>query len=377
MTVFHVISYSTGKDSDETLRRCIDRIPKERIRVVLCDTGNESQWVWEHKAYIEALHGIPVEVLRADFTDELLAKRKFIARDTRHGRQYKRVPKVDRFGQPVWIRDKAGAIRLFPVENDEGEPTGELAPRQAMGWDGGQKIRWSNKAKRRALAVMYPSGNPFLDLCMWKGRFPSRKAQFCTQELKTAMLVQYQQELVEQGHRVVSWQGVRRDESANRRNAKRFERLQPRTYAYRPLVEETATQVVGNLVAHGIRPNRLYFMGFSRVGCAPCINCSKGDLAETARRLPEEIDRIAEWEPIVGACSKRGFSTFMADAHPAKDRRVIFAELNIRARVEWAKTTRGGRQYDLLHDDEASEECTSSYGLCDSARGAMFSEVAA
>ena len=40
----------------------------------------------------------------------------------------------------------------------------------------GRKLRWSNKAKRRALAVMYPSGNPFLDLCMWKGRFPSRMA---------------------------------------------------------------------------------------------------------------------------------------------------------------------------------------------------------
>ncbi len=34
--------------------------------------------------------------------------------------------------------------------------------------------------------MLHASGNPFLDLCMIKGRFPSRKAQFCTQELKLA-----------------------------------------------------------------------------------------------------------------------------------------------------------------------------------------------
>lgn len=317
MTVIHVVSYSTGKDSDETLRLALARVPKARVRAVICDTGNESEWVWEHKAYIEKRHGIVVEALKADFTAELRAKRMFIARDVRRG------------------RDKEG-----------------------------RRIRWSNKAKRRALAAMYPSGNPFLDLCMWKGRFPSRKAQFCTQELKTAMLVQYQQALVEAGHRVVSWQGVRRDESINRRNAKEFERLQPRTYAYRPLVEHTAAQVVSNLTAHGITLNRLYFMNFTRVGCMLCINASKQEIAEASIRLPDEIDRLDEWERRVGACSKRGFSTFFSDAHPAKDRRQIFADLNIRARVEWAKTTRGGRQYDLLRDNEP-KACASAYGLCE------------
>jgi 3'-phosphoadenosine 5'-phosphosulfate sulfotransferase (PAPS reductase)/FAD synthetase len=318
VTVIHVVSYSSGKDSDETLRRCLARVPKERIRVVMCDTGNESAWAWEHLAYIERRHGVSVEVLKADFTRELHAKRMFIARDVRIGRDSK-----------------------------------------------GRRLRWSNKAKRRALAAMHPSGNPFLDLCMWKGRFPSRKAQFCTQELKTAMLVQYQQALVEAGHRVVSWQGVRRDESLNRRNAKLFERLQPRTYAYRPLVDCTAMQVVGSLVAHGIELNRLYSLGFGRVGCMLCINAGKDEIREASVRLPHEIDRLEAWEILVSACSKRGFSTFFADAHSAKDRRQIFADLNIRARVEWAKTTRGGKQYDLLAAAEEPKACASAYGLCE------------
>ena len=54
---------------------------------------------------------------------------------------------------------------------------------------------------------------------------------------------------------------------------------------------------------------------------------------------------------------------FMADAHEAKDRRAIFADLNIWSRIEWSKTTRGGRQFDLLQPE--TEGCKSSYGLCE------------
>lgn len=317
MTVFHVVSVSSGKDSDETLRQALSRYPSDRVRAVIADTGNEHDLVWEHIAYIEQRFGISVEVLRADFSEEIMAKRRFIALDQRTRRDKK-----------------------------------------------GRRVRWSNKAKRRALAVLWPSGNPYLDLCMWKGRFPSRKAQFCTQELKTAMLVEYQQALVEQGHRVVSWQGVRRDESLNRRNAKKFERLNPRTYAYRPLVDWSAAQVFASLAAHDVRPNDLYKLGMGRVWCMPCINAAKGELREIAIRWPAHVDRISECERIVCDCSKRGFSTFMVDSHKAKDRRQVFADLNITSRVEWSKTTRGGKQFDLLADDEPAA-CASSYGLCE------------
>lgn len=64
--MFHVISYSSGKDSDETLRQALARFPKERVRAVCCDTGNEHPLVFEHLAYLERRLGITVEILRAD-----------------------------------------------------------------------------------------------------------------------------------------------------------------------------------------------------------------------------------------------------------------------------------------------------------------------
>lgn len=211
---------------------------------------------------------------------------------------------------------------------------------------------------------LHPTGEAFLDLCLWKGRFPSRKAQFCTQELKRDMAVGHQLDLIEQGYRVISWQGVRRDESENRKNAKRMERIGPRLWAFRPIVEWTAVQVFSRHASHGITPNPLYRQGMGRVGCMPCINVNKAELREISMRFPAHIDRIAKWEWMVGQASKRGYSTMMADAHDAKDRRQIFADLNIRARVEWSKTSRGGKQIDLFADEPPSA-CASAYGLCD------------
>lgn len=318
MATKHVISVSGGKDSTAVLLLALERCPPGSVVPIFCDTGNEHQAVYDYLAYLEQALGVTINRLRADFSRQLLAKRMFIARDVRTG------------------RDKAG-----------------------------RRLRWSNKAKRRALAVMHPSGNPFLDLCMWKGRFPSRMTQFCTEELKRNMAVGFQLDLMDAGHRVISWQGVRRDESLRRRNAKKAERVAPRLRIFRPIVDWTAAQVFELAASHRVHPNPLYLQGMGRVGCMPCINCSKPELRQIANRFPDHIARIAEWERIVGMCSKLGYSTFMADAHPAQDRRQVFADLHIWSRIEWAKTTRGGRQYDLLAGLDEPTACASAYGLCE------------
>jgi 3'-phosphoadenosine 5'-phosphosulfate sulfotransferase (PAPS reductase)/FAD synthetase len=321
MTVKHVISVSGGKDSTATLLIAIARVGLANLIAIFCDTGNEHADTYAYLGYLEQALGLTITRLKADFTAQLAAKRQFIALDQRTGRDKK-----------------------------------------------GRKLRWSNKAKRRALSVMYPSGNPFLDLCMWKGLFPSRKAQFCTEELKTNMAVAFQLELMDAGHNVISWQGIRRDESQNRRNAKKFERVGRRLRICRPIVDNTAAEVFAFAAARGIKPNPLYLQDMGRVGCMPCINARKGELRAISVRFPEHPARIAEWEQLVGMCSKRGFSTFFGESNDAKDLRTVFADLNIWARIEWSKTSRGGQQFNLLDLDENEPSgCSSSYGLCDQA----------
>lgn len=130
-------------------------------------------------------------------------------------------------------------------------------------------------------------------------------------------------------------------------------------------VEWTAEQAFDLATARGIAHNQLYRQGMTRVGCMPCINVNKGELRAIALRFPAHPQRIAGWEVIVGMCSKRGYSTFITDAHAASDLRKVFANLNIWARIEWSKTTRGGRQFDLLASLDDATACSSAYGLCE------------
>jgi len=313
----HVISVSGGKDSAATLLIALENCPAESIVPIFCDTGNEHQAVYDYLSYLEQTLDITITRLKADFSANIARKRMFIARDQRKGRK------------------------------------------------NGKRLRWSNKAKRRALEALHPTGNPFLDLCMWKGRFPSRKAQFCTEELKRNMAVAFQLDLIDAGHQVLSWQGVRRDESLNRRNAKKIERIGGGIWTFRPIVEWTAIQVFEFCAKRGIQPNPLYKMGMSRVGCMPCINVNKAELRQIATRFPDHVAKISEWEWLVSQCTKRGFSTMCGDKHDAKDRRIIFADLNIHARIDWANTARGGRQRDMLFALDESAACSSSYGLCE------------
>ncbi len=110
-----------------------------------------------------------------------------------------------------------------------------------------------------------------------------------------------------------------------------------------------------------VQPNPLYRSGMDRVGCMPCINSSKADVAEIARRFPEHVERIREWEAIVAAASKRGAASFFPAPNDGRGDRQGRGIVQV---VQWAKTSRGGQQFDLMKSAPAAA-CASSYGLCE------------
>lgn len=363
--IIHVVSVSGGKDSAATLKLAINRVGHERVRAIFCDTGNEHPEVYKYLDYLEETLGIKIERLVANFDEQIAAKRVFISRDQRTRREYNTKPVFDADGNPVPKRDERGRIITRKVRRDG--VLVEEPVQKTVKVGGGRRVRWTNKAKRRALSALYPTGIPFLDLCLWKGRFPSRKAQFCTEELKRNIAVAYQLDLIDAGYQVVSWQGVRRDESVNRRNAKKFERLGPKLWAFRPLVEWSALDVFDYCAREGIKPNPLYLSGCGRVGCMPCINAGKEEINQIDARWPEELEEKDAWEQLVSLVSKRGFSTFFnKELHQDKfrDRRVHEAN-KITAVIQWARTSRGGKQFSLLPDMIEPDACASAYGLCE------------
>ena len=169
---------------------------------------------------------------------------------------------------------------------------------------------------------------------------------------------------MEAGETVISWQGVRAGESPNRANLARIEKVGGGLFNYRPIHNWTWRQVFDIHRRHNLEPNLLYSRGCSRVGCMPCIHARKSEILSISKYFPDEIDRMEEWERLVSLASKRQQSTFFAaDKTPGAHR----SERNmpdIREVVEWSRTGRGGKQFDLFSHGELPQ-CSSLYGLCE------------
>lgn len=296
------------------------------FRAVTADTGHENEQTYD---WIRSLHevtgGPKVEVVKADFAQKIARKRHLV--------------------KTKWIAEGV-----------------------------------SDEIIQAALEVLHPTGIPFLDLCIWKGRFPSRMGQFCTEWLKAVPIEENVFTPIRATEPVVSWQGERRDESAARRNHLRFQRVrnagQFDRLIFRPILHWTAENTFALHRYFGIDPNPLYIQGAKRVGCWPCINSGKDELDAMFRRAPWLLDALRAWEIAVGKSSKRGQATFFAAGTTPQGAQLVKAQkagerLNERLPTiydisNWAKTTRGGRQFSglaLMADDGLG--CTSHYGLCE------------
>lgn len=300
-----IVNLSGGKDSTAVALWARDLgIAHERV---FCDTGNEHPLTYRYLEYLESVLG-PIRHVRANFDGRLARRRENLP--------------------ALWMS------------------SGVEAPVIA-----------------RAQELLRPTGNPFLDLCLLKGRFPSPKARFCTQELK---ILPVQKEIIvpalKEGRAVECWLGVRRDESLARSRLDFEEWTDPGYLVRRPILDWSAAEVVAFICSHGIELNPLYRLGFARVGCMPCVMCGKSEVRNIAQRFPAEIARVREWERLVSLVSKRGCSTFFhtrTTPGEADDRS------HIDAVVAWSMTSFGGRQHDWVLANRAPQSCASVYGLCE------------
>jgi 3'-phosphoadenosine 5'-phosphosulfate sulfotransferase (PAPS reductase)/FAD synthetase len=186
-----------------------------------------------------------------------------------------------------------------------------------------------------------------------KGMFPTQRSQFCTEHLKLKPSHRWMKEnITDKGLSFVRYAGVRRQESERRKGKQAIE--WDDYFAcelYHPIVDWTKQMCFGYVQYHGEQVNPLYTMGFNRVGCAPCINANKTDILEWSQRFPAMIDKVRAWE------QRTGLSFFRK---PFEDGSYRWVD----DMVEWAKTSRGGKQFSLLVLQEPAA-CDSDYGLCE------------
>lgn len=293
----NIINMSGGKDSTALLLKAIEL--GVEFEAIFCDTGHEHSLTYEYIDYLEERLSIKIRRVKADFSKKIATRKENM--------------------QKRWEEQGIAQERI-----DE------------------------------AAELLKPTGNPMFDACLAHGRFPNAIGKFCTAELKIKPVIEQVYEPIwASGKEVISWQGVRRAESKRRSTALEYEEMPEGYDVYRPLVDWSARDVFDMHDKHGVEPNPLYKLGMGRVGCMPCIHANKGEVYEIARRFPEMINKIRDWEEKISKVSTRGRATFF--------------ENSIDEHVEWSMTSRGGKQLDAekLIGMEDVPICSSQYGLCE------------
>ena len=258
-----------------------------------------------------------------------------------------------------------------------------------------------------------------VDLAKKKGRFPSTTARFCTEELKVFPMIDF---ILTLRQHIIVIDGVRSDESIKRSKQKpecryfkyyfepfktnsmivekyskkppvthrqklEFEKAATRlvlgkedrkfftyrkkevlewckTYAddlIRPFFYSTADEVISYSLNRGYDINPLYFQGFSRVGCEPCIMGNTQEIKQFVFDKPQVIEKLREAE------IEANSSFFPPDKTPKKYHSQksksgkTFPNINDVVRYVKDKNATGN----IFQEDKEYNRCKSFYNICE------------
>ena len=255
------------------------------------------------------------------------------------------------------------------------------------GWEHPQTYEYINRiADKLHLDLVTLKSKKYdgmVDLARQKKRWPSTRAQFCTQELKTKPCIDYVLDEVQDNMLMI--QGIRAAESASRakmnvRTSSTISSLtvttkngKPKKHTYRgkevrafrekfaddllrPVFDWSAQQVIDYILDAGLEPNPLYKMGYKRVGCWPCVMANQRDILNIARQSPERIDEIATLEQELRSAF---FGPDKIPAHAITSGNKYSYIYDVVRYVEWQNATGS------LFDDDTATSCMSYYGLCE------------
>lgn len=213
----------------------------------------------------------------------------------------------------------------------------------------------------------------FFDMALFKHRFPSPVARFCTEELKIQPTQDHIQRLKASGKRVIQVSGVRADESDDRRDLPEWD--YSGTYlchSWRPLIRWKLADVLAIHATHEVPLNPLYALGAQRVGCWPCIMSRKAEIRIIALKFPERITQIREAELEFEKVYGRFSSFFGQDKCPPrfcsreawsedKGRMVPFPTID--DVVKWSLT--GDKAQGSWEDEPVKEPVSCNSGACE------------
>lgn len=278
-------------------------------------------------------------------------------------------------------------------------------------------IETTNQLGVKLITLKSKKYNSLFDLAKKKGRFPSQSRRFCTLELKVIPMIDY---VLSHNESLIIIEGIRKNESESRskmepecmyfryyfepyqtnlmiiesfhslktkpnktqiKNYKKaklrlergFEDKKYHTYRkkevfeyckkhdaskFRPIFTWTAEETLDYIKSNLQQPNPLYFQGFSRVGCFPCIMAKKSEIKLIIQNHPDQ------WQAIKDAELDANSTFFRADYVP------LFAQLHRSDKGHRITTAEDVEKYLTANDTqldlfEKPIGCMSVYNLCE------------
>jgi 3'-phosphoadenosine 5'-phosphosulfate sulfotransferase (PAPS reductase)/FAD synthetase len=191
--------------------------------------------------------------------------------------------------------------------------------------------------------------------------FPSRRARWCTDELKMKPMRSHIDAISSD---VLNAVGVRAQESSARSKLPEYEYSQKLGCdVWRPILRWSLQDVIDIHHRHGAAPCSQYFNGASRVGCHPCVFARKAELRMMAEQDPSRVELLRELERVVNDLkakkNKPSAAWFMARTGRTGDFWPIDRV------IDWAMTARNRpAQYELFNTPAADTGCVR-WGMCD------------
>lgn len=241
------------------------------------------------------------------------------------------------------------------------------------------------------LTILKAKVGGFRDLCTRMKWFPDARSRMCTVQLKVRPMIDY---ILTFDDDLIIVQGIRAAESHERalmtcsgdyfaeyfEHRSRSRRLYKvldvrrwcsghRAYVERPMFGLSSQDVIDYILASGQQPNPLYRMGFSRVGCFPCIFAKLSDI-KAMRKFDFYVKRVQELEGEVNKLRSKDTTSFRpASLLPVGKIPVRFCTEYGGDVPSFNDVIRYVSRDDLqlsLFDDEGNTSCMSMYhGLCE------------
>jgi len=255
------------------------------------------------------------------------------------------------------------------------------------GWESDITYKYIEEVKQKLnlnmVVLKSKKYNNFLDLAEKKKRFPSTRARFCTEELKSKPMIDYVLDEVKDNVLII--QGIRKAESfarskmnaqctffkyyfqpygIDKKGKEKFHSYRKKEIIafrekfaddiLRPVFEWSGQEVINYIIENGLEPNPLYKMGMKRVGCYPCVMSNHIDILNISKFDPERIKFINETEIRLNS------TLFPPDKIPKRFTKNK-SHATVLEIVEYIKDKNATG--DIFRENETS--CMSFYGLCE------------